>query len=68
MVGLVVQANEATLNRMDVLIGHAMGLQDIVLAEIAGHKGGSVVFAGFGLVAPAARLPAIIGWKRGPWW
>lgn len=50
-------ANEATLNRLDVLIGHAMGQQNILLAELAGRKGGGAFFVGLGLAARAGSDP-----------
>ena len=40
---------------MDVLIAHAMGLQNIVLADLAGRNGGGVLFCGLGLVERCAR-------------
>jgi len=33
---------------VDVLIAHAMGLQNIVLADLAGRNGGGVLFCGLG--------------------
>jgi hypothetical protein len=52
-----ISKNEAALAGIDVLIGHAMGLQDIVVAELAGARGGGVVFCGLGLVARRGSDP-----------
>eukprot|EP01044_Picomonas_judraskeda_P013862 COSAG03_NODE_2142_length_3081_cov_7.344025_4_plen_509_part_00 len=50
-------ANEAALNRVDVLMSHGMGLQNVVLAEMAGHNRGGVLFCGLGLVDRAGSDP-----------
>jgi hypothetical protein len=52
-----IAANEAALNRVDVLLGHAMGLQNIVLAELAGRHGGGVLFCGLGIADRAGGDP-----------
>ena len=52
-----ISANEAALNRVDVLLGHAMGLQNIVLADLAGRRGGGVLFCGLGIVDRAGDDP-----------
>ena len=52
-----IAANEAALNRVDVLMGHGMGLQNIVLAEMAGHNRGGVLFCGLGLADRAGSDP-----------
>lgn len=52
-----VAENEAALNRIDVLMGHGMGLQNIVLAELAGRNHGGVFFCGLGIVDRAGTDP-----------